>query len=112
MQVVSKYEIECSACDVKYPPGQKRCVHCGGRTAPSLVDMGEAPPALSEGVGQVVREPEPPQFGDGEEMIFMPAGTGSSEEDASRGGGFRKFGGLLWVAIFAVITLIRACFEE
>ena len=58
MQVVSRYEVACPTCRVSYPPEQKRCVHCGGRTAPSVVDMPDAPREIHEGFGEV-RSEEP-----------------------------------------------------
>jgi hypothetical protein len=31
---MSPFEVRCYACDVSFPPGTKRCVHCGGPTGP------------------------------------------------------------------------------
>ena len=112
MQVVSRYEVACPSCRVSYPPGQKQCVHCGGRTAPSVVEMPDAPPEIHEGFGQVrSEEAEPIRLGNGEELVFVPAGE-EAEEQGGRGSVLRRMGGLLWLAVFAIVTLIRACFGE
>jgi hypothetical protein len=107
MRVVSKYEVSCPSCKVSYPVGQKQCVHCGGRTAPSVVEVPDIPPQLHQGTRQISPEPELPA--DAREMVFMP--TGSDEEELARGGSMlSRLGGLTWILIFAVVTIIRACF--
>ena len=114
MRVESKYEVACHACGVTYPPGQKRCVHCGGKTAKSVVEMPDAPPEFTDAVGRVEREPEPHAMlaGDGEEFVFLP--RDDSEEDAPQtpGGVLRRLGGLVWIVLFVVLTAIRMCAEE
>jgi hypothetical protein len=110
MQVVSKYEVECPSCGVKYPPGQKRCVHCGGRTAQSVVEMPDASPEFADAVGKVHREPEPMAMGDGREIVFMPRDAETADENAS-GGWLRRLGGLTWVVLFVLLTAIRMCSE-
>ena len=29
---MAEYEVWCHTCNVTFPPGQKHCLHCGGRT--------------------------------------------------------------------------------
>ena len=109
MRVVSKYEVSCPSCRVSYPVDQKRCVHCGGHTVPSVVDVPDTPPQYQEGAGSIAREPEPSLPGDAREMVFMPAP--SDEEELAPGGSIlSRLGGLTWILIFAVVTIIRACF--
>lgn len=112
MRVVSKYEVACRACGVKYPPGQKRCVHCGGRTEKSIVEMPDAPPELMEAVGHAEPEPQGPLVfsGEGREMVFMP-GEPDAELEEARGGWLRRLGGLVWIVLFVVFTAIRMCSE-
>lgn len=31
---MSQYEVWCHACNVTFPPGTKKCLHCGARTQP------------------------------------------------------------------------------
>ena len=114
MRVVSKYEVMCRSCDVKYPIGQKRCVHCGARTEPSFIEVGDSPQSFTAEVSHAEPEPESGdfRFGEGEEMIFMPAGTDSVDEEPPRGSMIRKLGGLMWLVIFVVITVIQRCFGE
>ena len=32
---VSQVEVRCNQCNVSFPAGTRRCMHCGGRTGPS-----------------------------------------------------------------------------
>lgn len=109
MRVVSKYEVSCPSCRVSYPVGQKRCVHCGGPTAPSVVEVPDAPPQLHEGGRETRHQPEPDEPMEMREMVLMPAGA--EDEEPSRGGStLSRLGGLTWILIFVVVTIIRACF--
>ena len=110
MRVVSKYEVACPACEVSYPPGQKRCVHCGGRTTKSVVEMPDAPPEFTEAVGQAEREPGPLAV-EGREIIFLPSDTVEEEEEI-RGSWLRRLGGLTWIILFVLLTAIRMCSEN
>ena len=74
--------------------------------------MPDAPPEIHEGFGEVrSEEPEPMRFGGGDEMVFVPVGE-ESDEPTGRRSVLARMGGLLWLAVFAVVTLIRACFGE
>jgi hypothetical protein len=112
MRVVSKYEVACPSCRVSYPVGQKVCVHCGGRTGPSVVEMPDVPLEISSGVGTVTREPEPGPLAYGDEMVFAPAGRETDDEETPGGSVLRRLGGLTWLLIFVVVTVLRACFGE
>jgi len=37
------YEVWCHACNVTFPPEQKRCLHCGARTRPDAPARGRRP---------------------------------------------------------------------
>jgi len=114
MRVISKFEVACPACRVSYPPGQKRCIHCGGKTEKSVVDVPDAPPEFTDAMGRAEREPEPPAMlaGDGHEFVFLPRDTSEEDAEETRGGILRRLGGLVWVALFVVLTVIRMCAEE
>lgn len=114
MRVVSKYEVSCPTCNVAYPPGQKRCVHCGGKTMQSVVEMPDAQSEFTDAVGRVELEPEPHAMsaGEGEEFVFLPRGASEEEAAEPRGGILRRLGSLVWVALFIVLTAIRMCSEE
>jgi len=110
MRVVSQYEVSCPRCKVSYPVGQKRCVHCGGPMAPSIVDVPDAPPQLRDGAG--ARTPAPMQPGEDErETVFLPFGR-EEDEGPSGGSALSRLGGLVWIVIFVIITVMRACFGE
>ncbi len=112
MRVASKYELCCPVCNVSYPLGQKRCVHCGGRTAKKYVEMPDARPEFTDGLGEIEPEPEPAVAfgGEGREMVFLPR-EANDEVDAPRGGWIRRLGGLTWIILFVVLTAVRMCSE-
>ena len=56
------FEVRCLNCDVSFPVGTKRCLHCGGRVGAS---------------GRSI-----PELGDSLSTLFPEAGT---EEDATHG---------------------------
>ncbi len=111
MRVASKYEVRCPACNVSYPVGQKRCVHCGGRTDKKYVDAPDAPPEFTQGLGDV--EPEPPVTfgGEGRELVFLPQEAPDADAEEMRGGWIRRLGGLVWIILFVVLTAVRMCTE-
>lgn len=113
MRVVSKYEVACPSCKVSYPPGQKRCVHCGGKTTKSFVEMPDETEQFADVVGHVEPEPAPMMAGEGHEMVFLPRdASGDGDADAPSGGILRRLGGLVWIVLFVVLTAIRMCAEE
>ncbi len=113
MRVVSKYEAACPVCNVSYPVGQKRCVHCGGRVEKKYVDVADAPPAIADGIGHVEPEPEPAMAfgGEGREIVFLPREATADETEEMRGGWVRRLGGMVWIILFVILTAIRMCSE-
>ena len=115
MRFVSKYEVACPTCRVSYPPEQKRCVHCGGKTTKSIVEVPDAAPEFADAVGHAEPEPAGPVGlpGDAREIVFFPRDAAEEEEeDAPRGGVLRKLGGLVWIIMFVVLTAVRMCAED
>lgn len=111
MRVVSKYEVMCPSCRVSYPPEQKRCIHCGGRTERSIVDIPDSSQEYAAAVGNVKYVPEP--AGGGREMVFRPRDAGADEAESEPAGGMlRRLGGLVWILLFVILTVIRMCGEE
>lgn len=52
------YEVRCLGCETSFPPGTRRCVHCGERIGrPAPVDLG-LPEPLEDGI-----EEESPEGG-------------------------------------------------
>ena len=112
MKVVSKYEVGCEACGVSYPPEQKRCIHCGARTSPLVVEVPGASHEFMEGV-----VPAPPEHAvdvhraPGGELVFLPS-TGGPAEEPPAPSRMRQLSTLIWIVIAVAITVVRACFGE
>lgn len=105
------YEVRCNACDVSFPLGTKRCVHCGGRTGPSSIFQQQIAPDP-----QVVFAPtielDPNQYPemstDTADPMDMLEGR-PEEGDKRRGSIFRMFGNLSWFLVIAALYLYRSC---
>jgi hypothetical protein len=118
------YEIRCYECDVSFPVGTKRCIHCGGKTGPRSIFEEQiagdpqvvltptfAPPATSatSPIGPSTM-PEPYQ-GDLHETIEpLDALADSPDEEVKpRGSMLRAFGNLSWFLIIAALYISRSC---
>ncbi|MEZ4334635.1 MAG: hypothetical protein R3F35_23000 [Myxococcota bacterium] len=88
----SPYEVRCPRCDVSFPIGTRRCVHCGGPTAAP-----GAAPSLESGPFERT-QPEPVQIGEEE-----APGVGSSLLKLS--------GSLFWIVALVIFSLVRHCGE-
>jgi len=85
---MSTYEVRCHSCNVSFPAGTKRCLHCGGRTgvAPAAILLQEdGRPALSAEAAEAMVEP----------------GQGRSP--------FRIGLGLVWLVMALIASLARVC---
>jgi hypothetical protein len=110
MPRVNQYEVRCPRCEVTFPTGTKRCVHCGGRTAPSHVRVA----AGSPGSHDHLMGPS------AEEVVVLPAEGGGLEplgvEEEAEGGGrsglVRSAVTLVWVLIAVGFSILRACSES
>ena len=88
----SAYEVRCPRCDVTFPVGTPRCIHCGGPTGP-----GEAP-GLRAGM----------------RSLPLPAGPGreSSDEDEAEArprGALSRGVAVLWLLAALAVSIYRAC---
>ena len=43
------YEVRCASCNVSFPPGTRRCIHCGGRIGRQLRVEAGLPLPVEEG---------------------------------------------------------------
>lgn len=106
----SKYEVRCQPCDVTFPAGQKRCIHCGGKTSPSAAGALDAALAVPlEEVAAGSESLEVSSLGDG--GMFPPALEAQEEPAEARGRfGFLRGGlSLIWILLAVVFSLMRAC---
>lgn len=104
MESASPYEVRCPSCDVSFPTGTRRCMHCGARTGPSRFQAPQIPPGLL-GTSQD-RE---------EDLDLHFEGAGPSDPIADEAPRVRKRGrlnasvSLIWIVMALVFTLMRAC---
>jgi hypothetical protein len=80
------YEVYCNHCNVTFPAGTRRCLHCGGRLSRERGMAGAVPPQPLE-----LEHVE--------------------EEEVSRRSPFSPVV-LLWLVVFVVGTIYRACAGE
>lgn len=111
MQSASSYEVRCPHCQVSFPPDQKRCVHCGGRTGPSFREVADAPPDLRDADPSLsASEAQAKASSEDREFVFE-----DEEVEAAgrpRGGLLRMAGTLVWVVLAVGIGLIRSCADK
>lgn len=114
MEGVVEYEVRCPRCDVSFPTGTKRCIHCGGRTARSGSRGLEGPATRAERAlarAAAARETElHPEGGRSAQPIsFEPD---EEELQDRRPGLVRSAVTLLWVLLAVAFSIIRACSQE
>ena len=111
------FEVCCPRCEVTFPIGTKRCIHCGGRTVPSS-RPGES------GQIETLRRSEGGEASDpfdwDSESGFDPAEYDGTErelemDDESPPVGrtlARSLGGLVWVIALIVFSIARNCGDK
>jgi len=108
---MAQFEVRCLQCDVSFPVGTKRCMHCGnkiGRTPRSSPELAEMP--------FPVAEVEPTAHGaTADDRLLGLPGFGGAAEDAGEEGesvprSVARVGmTLVWVLILVVGLLTRLC---
>ena len=104
-QSLSVYEVRCHSCDVSYPPGTKKCVHCGGRTGESrrrLVPSFQPEPGSLDFDGVPVADL-------GRLGLHLDDAREEVEEEAPTSSLPRMITGIAWILLVAVVSLYRAC---
>ena len=106
MENVSQFEVRCPSCDVSFPVGTKRCLHCGARTGASRFQSPDMPPVLSESDQDHEEDFRPPLEAGGNSDPF----TDEAPRSVKRG---RLNAGvsLIWIVMALVFTVMRACGE-
>ena len=105
------YEVRCSSCDVSFPVGQKRCIHCGGVLGSRGVkELGFTPAEgfKPSGIGYDSQEDT--------EALGPVSGSSSVTEEASEAPvgrfGFLRGGmTLIWIVLAGLYSILRACGE-
>lgn len=88
------YEVRCEHCDVSFPPGTRRCIHCGQR-------IGR--PRLLPGAGDIQ------SFEGGEPY---PEAHEREEAEPTGGRGLRIGFTVLWLLLAILSAAVRACQER
>jgi len=112
MAKASEYEVHCPQCNVTFPVGTKRCLHCGAPTGPSPRSDSrarwndtsrryEAAPAGAGGPEFMLRPRPVDAEPDDEEMA-----------DVGRGGLLRVGVTVLWILLAVGFSVLRACSER
>jgi hypothetical protein len=104
----SRFEVRCPSCNVSFPVGTKRCIHCGERTSKSLGNSSGRLRSQEPASTQELRGPGSTIDYDGGESPFDEAGD---EAVAPRTSILRRSVTIIWVVILIGISVIRACME-
>ncbi len=109
------YEVWCSTCNVTFPTGTKRCLHCGGRTQPE-------PPRVSR---HRVAAPEPELLAATPLSYTTEAGNMAAtpslpmrgaavepEEEPARRSLLRAGMTVMWMILLAAGYAWRACSQQ
>ena len=100
------YEVRCYRCDVAYPIGTKRCIHCGERVGVPRIMMQQI------GGDPLADYGQPGEFSETSSAPVRPIDFEDEEETESRGSSMmRLLGNLSWVILFVAITVYRSCTE-
>lgn len=111
MADVSEYEVRCPRCDVSFPTGTKKCLHCGGATGPSLGPRGRIK-IVERAPGRAAAEaPDPDRFELAQEFRAEPIDGEPEEEQPQRSGMLRALATVVWILIAIGISFARSCSE-
>lgn len=122
----SPFEVRCPRCNVTFPVETRKCLHCGGATAPSSHSLVSADSdsvafdirrvdqerLLSGRADPIAPEPDSPfsvttAAGDGHVEEFDPPEASTSPLRTI----FRSLGGLIWIILLIAFSLARDCGE-
>ena len=112
---MSQYEVWCPSCEVSFPLGTKRCVHCGARTASDRPTKA-ARAAERYSVTQDLRgfskrqQAAPADAAFVETADFQPVGQApEEEEEAPRRRGLRAGMSVVWMILLAAGYIWQNC---
>ncbi len=114
---ITPFEVRCPRCDVTFPIGTKRCVHCGGRTVrssgPRAVGRIEAIGGSEEDASSGPIEWASGSGGDLPEYDGSDREFEVEDEPPSIARTLvRSLGGLIWVIALIVFSLVRNCGDK
>ncbi len=109
------YEVWCSTCNVTFPTGTKRCLHCGGRTQPerprASIRRGAAPEAQLLAAIPLSYTSEAGML---EVTPDLPVGGAAvePEEEPTRRSLLRAGMTVMWMILLAAGYAWRACSQQ
>jgi hypothetical protein len=112
MAKATEYEVRCPRCNVTFPVGTKRCLHCGGGTGPSRSASTRA--TWDDQAGRFVVRDDVEDVS-GRRPILQPRPFDAEPEEMEEGGrgGLLRAGiTLVWILLAVGFSLMRACSEQ
>ena len=102
----NEYEVRCLRCDVSFPVGQKKCIHCGGSTSSGSQTRRQPAPIEWDGMPSTESPAEA-------ESSLGPSLQDQDEPEAPQGRfGFLRGGmTLVWIVLAGLYSIMRACAE-
>ncbi|MFT5442050.1 MAG: hypothetical protein ACI8W3_001092 [Myxococcota bacterium] len=104
------FEVRCYNCDVTFPVGTKRCMHCGGKPGQQALFV---PEIMGDPLGDfesLQREDESASpFGKGETPRRPKVEDTAEEEPEQASPLMRILSSFGWLIVFAAITAYRQC---
>jgi hypothetical protein len=109
----TRFEVRCPSCNVSFPVGTKRCVHCGARTSS---DVESAAQSLRSRIAAAQQSEEPQPWVPAEHAEHAgdesPFDEVDDESHVPRPSLLRRSLTLIWVLVLVGFSLIRACMEQ
>ena len=112
MSVGSAYEIRCGNCQVSFPPGTKKCIHCGGRLGGRPGSRtASRPPTLPPTVRAPQGEDFFPTAFEGDPAAFEGLRPEAAEEPGASTPrrAIRVGVNLLWIVGAVLLTALQMC---
>lgn len=106
-----EYEVRCGRCNVSFPKGTKKCLHCGGPTGPSHGPGSSMRPGRLEALFDP-REPEKGTHAD--DGFLRPSAVDEEpEQEVGRAGGLLRGAiTVVWILLAIGFSIARACSES
>ncbi len=112
MDAISKCEVCCPSCKVTFPVETRKCVHCGGRTAPSHVPLPQTASAEIRREDAEVDWAAAGAEAGSHATRMAPYESEDENEEAERGTSpFRVLVTVMWMVLAVAFSLMRACSE-
>ena len=112
MAVGDLYEVRCYQCEVSFPPGTKKCLHCGGRIANRRRQVPPAPVMRTQGEQPIEFFPDLAHSPSADKRFGVPELDEHGEDEPAQSTPRRaiRLGvNVLWIFGALMITLAQMC---